>query len=642
MAELGSVVVVSRPRRRGETPRVRSDGTFSNRPNVQRGGRDSRHAGILTRWHDPRNSSGRGASGRRSGPPDDGRATVGRRQKASPVTRMHCPECFAVLGIGYAHCPNDGHELARCDDEDLIGTTIAGSYVLDELVGEGGMGLVFRAHHVRLRRTFAVKLLFGELGADSTMRIRFAHEAAAASQLGHPNVVAVVDFGRTPEGLSYLVMEYVDGEPLSEVIEREAPLSPTRTIQIASEIAQGLGHVHSKGLVHRDLKPENILLESRGDGPPRPRILDFGLATSAFPSRDEPRITEHGYVVGTPTYIAPEQVRDTRVDHRADLYALGVVMYEMLAGKPPFQGESADVALRNMLAPIPPVAAINPDVSVPPRLEAIVVRLLQKDPDARYQSASALLAALDTAATHIAETAGGPSIAAFLLRERLPWWWARLRLRATVAARSATRTRALLAVNTVATSRSEGVRWSSLAGACALAAFVVAGTRNPARVADGPVAAIAPPHMKQSGQMTTAPEIMRPLLPATADTPTRSRGRRDGRLASLHIASGSAKVSVRHDVSRLRSATRRSSGPASTRALVRQYHQVGEAIGRLEIGGGGRAVRDLRERYFRLRYSTALRDASVRRETLAALASLHREVQRASKRSLPLTAAVER
>src|SRR5262245_49177488 len=200
---------------------------------------------------------------------------------ASPAqTRLRCPVCLAEFRTGYDCCPADGAELAPAVGDPLIGAELAGRYVIEELVGEGSMGLIYRAHHVNLPRRFAVKILFGDLIADPRMRIRFAQEAALASRLSHPNVVSVVDFGRSVSGLLYMVMDYVEGEPLSDLIAREAPLEPLFAVRIARQLARGLGHAHKHGLVHRDFKPGNVLLERHEDDLLVPRILDFGLAIS--------------------------------------------------------------------------------------------------------------------------------------------------------------------------------------------------------------------------------------------------------------------------------------------------------------------------------------------------------------------------
>ncbi len=213
-------------------------------------------------------------------------------------------------------------------------------------------------------------------------------------------------------------MDFIDGEGLGDLIARHAPLDPLHVIGLSRQLAQGLAHAHRRGLVHRDFKPNNVILEWHEDAPPMPRILDFGLAISTRERDDVPgRLTEMGYILGTPIYIAPEQVLDHTVDHRADLFALGVVMYEMLAGVPPFDGRPVEIAHKNVIHPVPSIAQRSPGVAVPPELEKVVRRLLEKTPDKRFATAEELCAALDEIArslttSHAARPAVAPRLSA--------------------------------------------------------------------------------------------------------------------------------------------------------------------------------------------------------------------------------------
>ena len=311
-----------------------------------------------------------------------------------PVVRVRCPSCHAAFRGNFTRCMRDGAELIRTADDPLIGATVAERYVIEALVGEGAMGLVYRAHHARLSRLFALKLMFGDVAADPSMRLRFAQEADAASRMAHPNVVSVLDFGKTENGLLYLAMEFAEGETLAQVLRREGPLSEHRVIGLAKQMARGLGHAHRAGLVHRDFKPANVAVMSAEDGGELVRILDFGLAIAEGDGSRIGRLTEHGLVVGTPIYISPEQARDQSVDHRADLFAMGVVMYEMLAGKTPFQGSSHEIARANVTQVPPPISQRNPNVRVSPELEAMVLKLMAKRPADRLQSAEDVIATL--------------------------------------------------------------------------------------------------------------------------------------------------------------------------------------------------------------------------------------------------------
>lgn len=287
----------------------------------------------------------------------------------------------------------DGALLELRSDDPLIGATIGEHYLIDALVGEGGMGRVYRAHHTRLqRRQFAIKVLLGDLAATIATRMRFAQEANAASRLDHPNVVPVVDFGKTETGLMYLAMELVQGRTLATVIAEEAPLAPDRVVALARQLCFGLAHAHGHDLVHRDFKPDNIVVvESQGGEVPR--ILDFGLAIT-HDEETSTRLTTAGLMFGTPLYIAPEQASGGVVDARADQFSLGVTMYEMLTGNTPHDGTAFEVIRRNASETPPPMASRAP-VSVPPALEALVARLLSINPDDRFATTVDVIAALD-------------------------------------------------------------------------------------------------------------------------------------------------------------------------------------------------------------------------------------------------------
>jgi eukaryotic-like serine/threonine-protein kinase len=330
-------------------------------------------------------------------PSSPGRTARGSQpgEKREPGARLRCPTCLVPFRSTFTRCPRDGSALVWRQDDPLIGTTFADRYVIEALVGEGAMGLVYRAHHARLSRLFAVKIMFGDVAAEAAMRMRFAQEADAASRFCHPNVVSVLDFGRTDRGILYLAMDYVDGETLASLIRRSGPLAEARVVSLTRQLARGLGHAHHAGLVHRDFKPANIAIAVGDDGCEVARVLDFGLAISEREGDRIGRLTEHGLVVGTPIYIAPEQARDQAVDHRADLFALGVVMYEMLTGKTPFEGSGAEIARANVQQKPPALSARNPQVRVTPELEAIVFKLLEKRASDRFQSAEDVIAALD-------------------------------------------------------------------------------------------------------------------------------------------------------------------------------------------------------------------------------------------------------
>ncbi|HVV83597.1 MAG TPA: serine/threonine-protein kinase, partial [Kofleriaceae bacterium] len=309
-----------------------------------------------------------------------------------PAVRVRCcSRCRAIYRSDFARCPTDGAAIDEREGDPLIGTTLGEHYVIEACVGEGAMGRVYRARHARLqRRTFAVKVLLGDLASTLAMRLRFAQEAEAASGLDHPNVVRVTDFGRSDGGLLYLVMDFVEGTLLSARIAH-GPIPAAEVVTLARAMADGLAHAHDRGLVHRDFKPDNVILSEEGV----PRIVDFGLAITVQPTVESARLTGLGATVGTPAYAAPEQVAMGIADHRADLFALGVTMYEMLAGELPFSGNLAEVMYQNATLDPPPIATRAPGVVVPAWLEAIVRRLMQRRPEDRFASAAEVIAALE-------------------------------------------------------------------------------------------------------------------------------------------------------------------------------------------------------------------------------------------------------
>jgi eukaryotic-like serine/threonine-protein kinase len=274
-----------------------------------------------------------------------------------------------------------------------------GPYRVTGLIGRGGMGVVYAAQHTLLGRPAAIKVLLPELSQKQDAVQRFFNEARAATAIRHPSIVEIHDFGWNAEGAAFIVMEYLEGETLAQRSER-ARLRWQVALGIVRQIAGALAAAHAKGIVHRDLKPENIFLvpDPEVPGGERIKLLDFGIAKLAGDASTTPQVTRTGAVMGTPTYMAPEQCRGVVVDHRADLYALGCVLFHLCTGRPPFLGEgTGDVLAAHIHVPAPTLASLN--VKVPSAVELVVKRLLAKSPEQRVQSADELIRAIDTLST---------------------------------------------------------------------------------------------------------------------------------------------------------------------------------------------------------------------------------------------------
>ena len=267
---------------------------------------------------------------------------------------------------------------------DLVGVTIGERYVVEEKLGVGKMGTVYRAHHTKLTRLFALKVLHRNLLANEEAVRRFEREAAVSGSLHQTNVIGVVDVGTT-EGVPYLAMEYAEGITLAAILG-EGPLLTARAIRLLRQICAGLAYAHGTGIIHRDFKPENVIVETTLDDE-IPRIADFGTAI-LLEADDSKRLTAVGMVLGTPSYMAPEQAAGLAVDHRVDLYALGVIMYQMLTGVLPFTGTNVDIVSAALREAPPKMRVRAPDVAVDPLLEALTYALLAKSPDARPRDAN--------------------------------------------------------------------------------------------------------------------------------------------------------------------------------------------------------------------------------------------------------------
>jgi serine/threonine-protein kinase len=291
--------------------------------------------------------------------------------------------------------PDPPAPTSLSDRENLSGQLIDGRYQVDYVLGVGSMGIVYGARHAAVGKLVAIKVLRAHLADDAEAIQRFNAEATAATSIGNQHIVETFDFGRLSDGAAYMVMEYLEGRPLADLIEGWSPLPLARITGIGVQIAEALNAAHLAGIVHRDLKPDNVFLSEREGEPDFVKILDFGIAKFGV---SQARLTQAGAVFGTPAYMAPEQALGKATDGRTDIYALGVMLYEMACGRVPFQGENAIAVLSLHANEAPePLSQRKPEVSS--ELEAIVHKCLQKDPDARYASMAELAADLSRLAS---------------------------------------------------------------------------------------------------------------------------------------------------------------------------------------------------------------------------------------------------
>jgi len=298
-------------------------------------------------------------------------------------------------------------QMLKVARDPLVDTLIGERYRVLARIGEGGMGTVFRVEHTHMKKVLALKLLRAEYSNVEDAARRFEREAQSASRLSHPNIISVTDFGHGAAGELFLVMEFVAGEPLSDVLARDGRMEPARACHIASQILLALEHAHGQGVIHRDLKPANVMLVKDPD-PRKPetvKILDFGIAkmTQAQGMGDEP-LTRGVMIFGTPAYMSPEQAAGQEADGRADLYSCAVILYEMLTGRRPFYCDDlVKLLAMQITAPPPALAASAPDAHLSPELETVVLRGLEKERDRRFATAAEFRGAIDRSSTDVAE-----------------------------------------------------------------------------------------------------------------------------------------------------------------------------------------------------------------------------------------------
>jgi serine/threonine-protein kinase len=308
---------------------------------------------------------------------------------------MRCPTCDSRYDVGSTFCTHDGAKLVPAEGggDQLIGSVLADRYRIIKLLGEGGMGRVYEAQHVNINKRLAIKVLRSEVTSVPSTVARFRQEARSASSIGHENIIEIDDFATLPDGTVYLAMEMLEGQSLGDRMREPPPLALGEGIDIMIQVARGLAAAHEKGIVHRDMKPENVFLANK-HGKLVPKILDFGIAKVSG-TEGNTHLTQTGAIFGTPLYMSPEQALGHALDHRADIYSVGVILYEIAAGRVPFKADSAVQVLSQHITvqPEPPSKASKG--SVPPALDAIILRAMAKEPAQRYATMDELAGALE-------------------------------------------------------------------------------------------------------------------------------------------------------------------------------------------------------------------------------------------------------
>ncbi len=326
-----------------------------------------------------------------------------------------CPSCKSEFDGGEVFCPTDGARLvtpsqsAPAEDaggDRLIGTILSERYKILRQIGEGGMGLVYEAEHITIEKRVALKILRDDFSGRPEVVERFRQEAKSASRIGNEHIIDISDFGVTPSGASYFAMELLDGEDLATVLEREGFVELERAVTIVLQCCKALGAAHAKGIVHRDMKPENVFLTERDGRVDFVKIVDFGIAKMSdieTPGASGRKLTKTGMIFGTPEYMSPEQAAGKPLDHRVDIYALAVMLFEMLTGGVPFVGDTfMGILTQQMFEEPPTFESVNPHVEVPPAIAAFIYRGLAKDPAERFQTCEEMSEALREAMDGVA------------------------------------------------------------------------------------------------------------------------------------------------------------------------------------------------------------------------------------------------
>ncbi len=310
-----------------------------------------------------------------------------------------CLECNRQFTGIVKACPHDGAALVPLARDPMIGTCLMGKYDIIDVVGHGGMGVVYKGRQVLMERTVAIKMLQSQHIADSQSVQRFLREGKASCRMNHPHVITVYDFGITPQsGQPFIVMDYLEGISLSDMIKQDGQVSVERSIKILTQATDALDHAHRAGVVHRDLKPSNIMLVEYEDEKDFVKIVDFGVAQLIGAGGEQQRLTQIGEVCGSPVYMSPEQCQGLELDARSDIYSMGIVIFETLTGRLPLIGKTMVETMSKHISEMPPrFSEVRPDLYIPERLEAVIWKAMAKDPANRHQTMAELCRDLDTA-----------------------------------------------------------------------------------------------------------------------------------------------------------------------------------------------------------------------------------------------------
>jgi len=318
-----------------------------------------------------------------------------------------CPSCYGLYGPEQMVCPKDGTSTEDAVDV-LIGKSL-GSYHVRAMIGEGGMGVVYAGEHTTIGRRVALKVLRPELSLRDDIVERFVQEARAVNTISHGNIVNIYDFGKTPFGSFYIVMEYLDGKTVRSLLDEEGVQPLQRTLTVVSGVGAALAAAHAKGFIHRDVKPENIMLVDRA-GVTSIKLLDFGIAKLLSPDGERSLTTHTGAALGTPQYMSPEQLEDVAYDHRADIYSLGAVAYEMLTGQVPYPGKThAEVRQLQLTRTPSPPSVVRPQAAYSRRLDAAVLWSMSTDPSARCSRMEDFIEHFEAGFNEAAQPTGYPT-----------------------------------------------------------------------------------------------------------------------------------------------------------------------------------------------------------------------------------------